>query len=236
MPHYESEPKIDTSVATNRMVQWLETFPYGFKANDPSTWGKVHLPEHMKGGMCHGYRVQHEKVIWDARSELALIDTFSKLWGTKELLKGMQCVQGILNLARNGPDDSGLVHGFKDEEIEWFKKRGCEETKVCAGPGDLILWDSRQIHYNKVPSSGKVRAVMYICYTPAGFASKAGLETKASYFQQRVGTTHWPHANIFLQEDKDVRLGQPDEYSRDRPAYEPEESDVVLRVAGVKAY
>jgi hypothetical protein len=76
MPHYESEPKIDTSLATgdwredlfrdgfvvvknvlspevaqsynNRMFEWLETFPYGFKADDPSTWGKEHLPEHMK--------------------------------------------------------------------------------------------------------------------------------------------------------------------------------------------
>jgi hypothetical protein len=76
MPHYEDEPKIDTSAATGdwreslfrdgyvvvkgvlssekaqhyreRMFQWLETFPYGFKANDTETWGKEYLPEHMK--------------------------------------------------------------------------------------------------------------------------------------------------------------------------------------------
>ena len=76
MPHYEEEPKIDTSIATGdwreslfrdgfvvvkgvlssekaqhyreRMFQWLETFPYGFKADDAETWGKEHLPEHMK--------------------------------------------------------------------------------------------------------------------------------------------------------------------------------------------
>ena len=57
---------------------------------------------------------------------------------------------------------------------------------------DLILWDSRQIHYNKVPSSGKLRAVMYVCYTPASFASSKDLEEKALYFKERVGTTHWP--------------------------------------------
>ncbi|PVH99936.1 hypothetical protein DM02DRAFT_672322 [Periconia macrospinosa] len=324
MPHYESEPKIDTEVLTgdwrddlfrdgfvvvkgvlspeqaqgykDRMFEWLETFPYGFKANDPSTWGKEHLPEHMKGGMYHGYKVQHEKVIWDARTEPALIDTFAKLWNTKELLvsfdgmnltlptpdmqpstpwphvdqnpkrKGMQCVQGILNLAPNGEHDGGLVvlkgshklnelffkthpetkgagtwgsfdwHGFDEEEVDWFKQRGCEMIKVCADPGDLILWDSRQIHYNKVPSSDKVRAVMYICYTPASFASKEDIEMKASYFQQRIGTTHWPHANIFSQEDKHIRLGKPDIHRRERPAYEPEESDLVLKLAGVKAY
>lgn len=196
----------------------------------------------------------------------------------------MQCVQGILNLSPNGPDDGGLVvlkgshnanetffklhpetkgagtwgsmdwHGFDDEEVAWFKNRGCEEIKVCADPGgmqirisrrnfadhlcytDLILWDSHQIHYNKTPSSGNLRAVMYICYTPASFASQTDLEEKALYFKERVGTTHWPHANIFRQEDKYMRLGQHDEYIRERPAFEPEETDLVLKLAGVKSY
>lgn len=95
MPHYTSEPLIDTSTPTGdwrddlfrdgyvvvknvlseekaegymeRMFEWLETFPYGFDKSDKSTWTKECLPEHMKGGMYHGYRVQHEKVIWDAR-------------------------------------------------------------------------------------------------------------------------------------------------------------------------
>ena len=76
MPHYENEPLIDTNVTTgdwrdqlfrdgyvvvkgvitpekaqtyvDRMFQWLETFPYGFKANDPSTWGEECLPAHIK--------------------------------------------------------------------------------------------------------------------------------------------------------------------------------------------
>ena len=128
-------------------------------------------------------------------SEPTVIDAFAKLWGTDELLvsfdgmnltlptkdlqpttpwphvdqnpnrKGMQCVQGILNLAPNGPDDGGLVvlkgshnenetffklhpetkgagtwgsmdwHGFDEDEVAWFKNRGCEEIKVCADPG-----------------------------------------------------------------------------------------------------
>ncbi|KAH3950684.1 hypothetical protein HBI56_204600 [Parastagonospora nodorum] len=324
MPHYTSEPLIDTSTPTGdwrddlfrdgyvvvknvlpaekaegykqRMFEWLETFPYGFDKNDKSTWVKECLPEHMKGGMYHGYRVQHEKVIWDARCEQSIIDTFAKIWNTHNLLvsfdgmnltlpspdlkpstpwphvdqnpnrKGMQCVQGILNLAPNGPEDGGLVvlkgshrqneaffkthpetegagtwgsadwHGFNEEEVSWFKSRGCEEVKVCAGPGDLILWDSRTVHYNKVPSTQNVRAVMYICYTPASFAKEEDRERKAGYFRERWGTTHWPHANIFRQEDKHMRLGKPDSYVRDRPAHEPEESDLVLKLAGVKAY
>ena len=54
--------------------------------------------------------------------------------------------------------------------------------------------------------------------------------------QTESGLLIWPHANIFRQEDKHMRLGKPDSYVRDRPAHEPEESDLVLKLAGVKAY
>ncbi|KAF3049939.1 hypothetical protein E8E11_010031 [Didymella keratinophila] len=83
MPYYESEPKIDTSLATG----WRDNiFRDGFVVVKGSTWAKEHLPEHMKGGMYHGYKVQHEKVIWDARTEPAIIKAFAKLWGTDKLL------------------------------------------------------------------------------------------------------------------------------------------------------
>ena len=132
--------------------------------------------------------------------------------------KGMQCVQGILNFKPNGPKDGGLIvakgshklneqffkmhpevrerptwgpadwFGFSDEEVSWFTERGCEMVKVCAEPGDLILWDSRTMHHNTVPETQNVRAVMYICYTPASFASPEDLEKKAGYYKQRLGT------------------------------------------------
>lgn len=51
-----------------KMFQWLESFPWGFDRNDRSTWTDRHLPEHIKGGMYHGYRVQHERFMWEARS------------------------------------------------------------------------------------------------------------------------------------------------------------------------
>ncbi|KAK7537345.1 uncharacterized protein J3D65DRAFT_589546 [Phyllosticta citribraziliensis] len=323
MPHYESEPSIDTSVKTgdwrdqlyedgyvvvkgvlsperaqsyvDRMFQWLETFPYGFKTDDKSTWDAEHLPAHMKGGMYHGYSVQHEKVMWDARMEPKLIETFAKLWGTDELLvsfdgmnltiptterpvsepwphvdqsplrKGMQCVQGILNLAPNGPKDGGLIvakgssklneqffkahevigrktwgstdwFGFQPEEVDWFLNRGCEMVKVCAEPGDLLLWDSRTIHYNVLPESQNTRAVMYICYTPAAFATPENLEKKKEIYEKRVGTTHWPHANIFQHTEKKLRLGKPDPCSRTRPHEEPDETEALLKLAGVLPY
>lgn len=44
--------------------------------------------------------------------------------------------------------------------MRWFLDRGCEAVKVCADPGDLILWDSRTIHYNCLPESEAVRSVL----------------------------------------------------------------------------
>lgn len=36
---------------------------------------------------------------------------------------------------------------FREEDIKWFEERGCKWKKVEASPGDLILWDSRCVHY-----------------------------------------------------------------------------------------
>lgn len=51
-----------------KMYEWVGRFPWAFDRNDRSTWGEEHLPTHMKGGMYHGYRVQHEKFMWEART------------------------------------------------------------------------------------------------------------------------------------------------------------------------
>lgn len=84
----------------------------------------------------------------------------------------LYCVQGILNLLPNGPEDGGLMvlkgssalyaemfeafddvkppqgwstidrHDHTPEQLQWLVDHGCEWEKVCAQPGDLLLWDS----------------------------------------------------------------------------------------------
>lgn len=51
----------------DQMFKWVEKFPFGFDRNDRSTWTPEHLPTHIKGGMYHGYRCQHERFVWEAR-------------------------------------------------------------------------------------------------------------------------------------------------------------------------
>ena len=76
MGSYEREPLVDTATAyddwrdqliqdgyvvlkgiiteersqyyLNSLFEWLESFPYGFKKDDKSTWGPTHLPAHIK--------------------------------------------------------------------------------------------------------------------------------------------------------------------------------------------
>jgi hypothetical protein len=102
-------------------------------------------------------------------------DDVFKAWAHVDqspLETGLYCVQGIVNLAPNGPDDGGLMllkgsmelyaelfaafedrkpergwntrdrHDHTDEQIQWLVDRGCTWEKVCAEPGDLLLWDS----------------------------------------------------------------------------------------------
>lgn len=122
-----------------KQIEWLQSFGLGFDPNDESTWTQDHLPVSFKGGMYFAYSSTHEKFVWEARTEPKVIETFSKLWGTDELIcsfdgmnitlprqkdlkwspwphtdqsphrKGMQCVQGLLNYQPNGPKDGGLI-------------------------------------------------------------------------------------------------------------------------------
>jgi ectoine hydroxylase-related dioxygenase (phytanoyl-CoA dioxygenase family) len=120
---------------------------------------------------------------------------------------GFRCLQGLVNLLPNGPNDGGLIvckgahllseqfheemkheeripawtpewYGFTDAGMAWLKDHGCEWVKVEAEPGDLLLWDSRTPHYN-VPQTGKQdRLAVYTCYMPVADASQEDLIRK----------------------------------------------------------
>lgn len=46
---------------------------------------------------------------------------------------------------------------YKPEQLQWFYDRGCKWRKVEAGPGDVILWDSRCIHYGAAAEGHRPR-------------------------------------------------------------------------------
>lgn len=182
------------------------------------------------------------------------------------LRRGMHCVQGIINLSHAGPEDGSLVvvprshrhveeyfdtetdaaswkvedrYYFGEKGMSWFAERGLKPMKVEAEPGDLILWDSRTIHWGGEPTnkSDTFRTVVYASYAPASLASAETLEQKKRVFKVYGATTHWPHDNMELRGlHAKLADGSLDPRNRSQPLEKPEWTDRLLKLAGAKPY
>lgn len=179
--------------------------------------------------------------------------------------KGLHCVQGLLNLSESGEDDGGFLvypgsnklieeffetqtdkaswtskdyYQFTQDQLDWFLQRGIRPVKVCASPGDLIIWDSRTIHQGCEPSpeSRVTRTVIYVTYTPARMAKPEALEMKAKIFHSWQGTTHWPHDHLVAKGRAILADGTQDPRDKGEPREKPILSHKLLRYAGVEPY
>lgn len=181
--------------------------------------------------------------------------------------EGLQCVQGLVSLSDAGPKDGGLVvykksntlfekffeekvdkndtekwrkldyFSLNDEELKWFLDNGCEEVKIDCENGDLVLWDSRTIHFGREPDadSQTVRTVVYACYTPAAWATEKELKDKQEAFWNYRNTTHWPHVNIWSDYAPLKPSGRVE--VRKEPLNKCDTTDEgLLKIAGVKSY
>ena len=121
-------------------------------------------------------------------------------------------LQGLVNLNPCGPSDGGLIvckgghivseefhramadepripawtpewFGFTDNGMKWLADRGLEWVKVCANPGDLIVWDSRTPHYNVPTQTTQDRFAVYTCFMPVKDASQEDLIRKKEAFE-----------------------------------------------------
>lgn len=133
------------------------------------------------------------------------------------------------------PPDFDDLFLFRQEQLKWFEQRGCELVKVCAEPGDVIIWDSRTMHYAAFPEGDITRTIIYACYTPAAFGTPEDLEKKAGMFERFEGTTHWPHRNI-RPHGKAMINGKVDPKERDEPLCKPVVTERMLQLAAVKPY
>ncbi|CAK7235065.1 hypothetical protein SCUCBS95973_009144 [Sporothrix curviconia] len=281
-----------------KAFDWLQSFGHDeLDLANPETWVHDNLPVHGKVNTFTTYGVVHERFMWEARQEPAILQAFAKIWGTDQLLasfdalnitlpnrrdvkpngawphvdqspykEGMHCVQGIINLSHAGPSDGSLMvfpgshklvkelfatqlpksewstedyYLFKDEHMEWFASKGMQAKKVLAEPGDLILWDSRTVHWGAEPSpeSKTIRTVIYASYAPADLATPESLVAKQAIFRNWGATTHWASTNIFPLQTKSIRHdGTRDPKDREEPLEKPEMTDKLLRLAGIKAY
>lgn len=278
-------------------LDWLKSFNNPqLDYSDSSTWTASNLPHMHPANLFMHYGVAHEKFIWDIRQEQRIIDVFSELWNTDDLLvsfdalnitlpnrpgheprkpwphvdqspfrRGLHCVQGIANLSKSGPEDGGLtvypgshkaVESFFDEQtdrskwerndffkfaegqVSWFRDQGFKPHKVTAEAGDLIIWDSRLIHYGAEPTkaSDTIRTVAYVAYAPAKLASPETLEKKKEGLGNWLATTHRPHEDILLRPIHPTLLDGAIDERRSEPLNKPELTDRLLKLAGVKQY
>jgi hypothetical protein len=81
---------------------------------------------------------------------------------------------------------------------------GTTAALICAKAGDLLLWDSRTVHCNtpglkprdelaRAEPSELLRIAGYVCMTPRRWATWDVLRKRRTAFQEKSGTSHWPH-------------------------------------------
>lgn len=76
-------------------------------------------------------------------------------------------------------------YGFNDRGMKWLEDHGCTWEKVCAEPGDLILWDSRTPHYNLSPTGAVPRFCVYTCFLPVSEVSQGDLKRKKEAYESK---------------------------------------------------
>lgn len=166
-----------------------------------------------------------------------------------------------MNLLPNGPDDGGLIvcpgahllseefhrdmkdekripawtnewFGYTENGMKWLADHGFEWEKVCAEPGDLIVWDSRTPHYNLSSKTDQPRFCIYTCYMPVADASQEDLVKKKDAFERRVGTSHWPNAR-FVGSNVAQRGDIDDLHNRFAPLKEPSLTERAFKLTGI---
>ncbi|KAI7355425.1 hypothetical protein KC354_g10790 [Hortaea werneckii] len=177
------------------------------------------------------------------------------------LKPGFRCLQGLVNMLPNGPDDGGLIvcrgghmlseefhrefineeripawtpewFGFTDAGMKWLEGKGCQWEKVCAEPGDLLVWDSRTPHYNLSSKTQQPRFCVYTCFMPVSDASQDDLMRKRDAFERWVGTTHWPNAR-HTGSNVGKRDGEDDPHNRFEPVNKPSLDERAFKLTGI---
>lgn len=143
---------------------------------------------------------------------------------------GFRCLQGLVNILPNGPNDGGLIackgahlaseefhekfrdepnpvwawtkewYGFTEEGMQWLKDRGFVWEKICAEPGDLIIWDSRTPHYNLSPKEEQPRFCVYTCMMPVKDVSQEDLlRKKEAYESESHGRAYPTYLQMLME-------------------------------------
>ena len=134
-----------------------------------------------------------------------------------------QCYQGILNLLPADRSTGGLVvapgsHKNLEAVLDTNLPKKCNQNYnplnmthpyiaglcsnmrlVVAGPGDLILWDSRTIHSNThamtrpTSTAPLIRIAPYVCFLPRNSNCSGTVKIRAHIVESGGLSNHWPN-------------------------------------------
>jgi hypothetical protein len=90
-------------------------------------------------------------------------------------------------------------HSFSTEDLHWFYERGCTWKKILAEPGDLILWDSRTVHYGAHAEGDRPRVATCESPFPLPWRPKLKLRRVLQTRQSGVGGNHPKAAGLLCQ-------------------------------------
>eukprot|EP01132_Coremiostelium_polycephalum_P007919 gene7919-9745_t len=177
--------------------------------------------------------------------------------------QGFHCIQGFLNLQDCGPHDGGLIvyEGSHLKHKEYFEKtppshskdfvrievepndlplfKDCKKIKVCCEKGDIVLWDSRTIHYACPPDpklgNRVCRMVVYVSYQPAYLATPQDLDRKIQAFNSKSNTSHWAAEKVkIIPKNRCLKGEEKEKFKREEP--NPILTDRAKLLAGLVPY
>lgn len=124
---------------------------------------------------------------------------FRVLEGSQKYHQDLMDTFSDVNEAMAGKD----FYILKNHHFEFYRNKGCAKKKVPVPKGGLVLWDSRTVHDTLAPVEGRPhtdrwRFVIYICMTPAVWASKKDFEVKKKAYEEMLCSAHWPSQGVKL--------------------------------------
>jgi hypothetical protein len=173
------------------------------------------------------------------------------------VLKGeVHCIQGLLNLypVRQGDattsflEKSHLLHDefigedlksdwykLSDEEIEWYRKKGCKQYNLTGTAGSMFFWYSKTIHQGiealKKRKESNFRLAIYLCYVPRKGVDKKVIVKKIKAFKELRTTSHWPdRPKLFSKNPRTYGGKLPSITYNPRPVL----NNLGLRLIGIK--
>ncbi|XP_005103200.1 uncharacterized protein LOC101860185 [Aplysia californica] len=129
---------------------------------------------------------------------------------------------------------------LKPEHIAWFEEKGCSRKRVTCPKGGMLVCDARLFRADARPTrgranSGRWRFLIFVCMTPASWATDSDLAVKRKAYENLMLTTHWPSQKILLFPDDIDKKEASDPY----PEFTLPElacTDEAKKLAGVMEY